>query len=457
MTEQSPLYVCLYAREFPAQAMLRLRPELRGKACVVLQGEPPVQTVCALNAAARKAGVLRGMTRVELDTFPALALLPRSAVEEDSAKTAVLECSGTFSPRVEEHVERDAFCGVIDIAGTEKLFGAPPVLAQTLLRHVRALGIAATAIVSGNFHAAVCFARGGATRSGMAIIPTGAESMALSPLPLSVLGLAEDHAETFTSWGIHTLGMLASLPEKELIARMGQEGRRLRQLARGEHPHFFVPLEAAFRLEEHRELDSPVDRLEFFRLFRHQACCWSSFIAGAARVLVTRIGDPPHRRLSAAARSHLQVSNRRRAKRCTSSAGSGSNCFISILKGISGYLSAADRPTLTVAADPGCTSKVQLGLFSPQLPEPGRLDVTLARIRAIVEERIVVGRAVLKDGHQQDAFRMEPFSVPAGRATQDKPSEGARMAFAPAATGGGRDGHAVRELSDDVLLSWRTV
>ena len=51
-----------------------------------------------------------------------------------------------------------------------------------------------------------------------------------------------------------------------------------------------------------------------------------------------------------------------------------------------------------------------MGLFSPQLPEPGRLDVTLARIRAIVGEECV-GRAVLRDTHQPNEFRMEPFAV----------------------------------------------
>jgi protein ImuB len=53
---------------------------------------------------------------------------------------------------------------------------------------------------------------------------------------------------------------------------------------------------------------------------------------------------------------------------------------------------------------------VQLGLFSPQLPEASRLDVTLARIRAIVGEENV-GRAVLLDTHAPAAFRMEPFRV----------------------------------------------
>ena len=82
--------------------------------------------------------------------------------------------------------------------------------------------------------------------------------------------------------------------------------------------------------------------------------------------------------------------------------------------------------SLTLTAEPGSTSKVQLGLFSPQLPEPTRLDVTLARIRAIVGEDYV-GRAVLKDTHQPDGFRMEPFTVPLRSAkarSRDQPSRG---------------------------------
>ena len=43
------LFACIYAPEFPAQTAQRLRPELRGKPIVVLQGEPPQETVCSRN------------------------------------------------------------------------------------------------------------------------------------------------------------------------------------------------------------------------------------------------------------------------------------------------------------------------------------------------------------------------------------------------------------------------
>jgi protein ImuB len=42
-----------------------------------------------------------------------------------------------------------------------------------------------------------------------------------------------------------------------------------------------------------------------------------------------------------------------------------------------------------------------------------RLDVTLARIRAIVGDECV-GSPTLRDTHQPDSFRMEPFTVASG-------------------------------------------
>ena len=140
MSGSAELYACVYAREFPAQAMLRLRPELREKAVVVMDGLPPLETVCALNGRARRFGVERGMTRVEVETFDGVTVLARSVAEEGAARAALLECAGGFSPRVEERSGDGEFLCVVDIAGTEKLFGPAEVLAQNLVRRVRGAG-----------------------------------------------------------------------------------------------------------------------------------------------------------------------------------------------------------------------------------------------------------------------------------------------------------------------------
>src|SRR3984957_4290411 len=155
MNRPIELYVCLYAREFPAQALLRLRPELRDKPCAVMDGEPPLQEVCSLTRKARRNGMTHGMTQVEVDTFSGTAVLQRSSKEETAAREGVLECAGCFSPRVEEVSHDRSFLCVLDIAGTKGLFGPPEALARNLLTRLSTLGITACVAVSSNFHAAV--------------------------------------------------------------------------------------------------------------------------------------------------------------------------------------------------------------------------------------------------------------------------------------------------------------
>lgn len=397
------LYACLYAKEFPAQALLRLRPELRDQPCVVMDGEPPSQQVCSLNTKVRLLGIAHGMTLVEVNTFPSVAVLTRSQKEEASAKTALLECAGAFSPRIEDRSEDRAFLCVIDIAGTEKLLGPPEILARNLLHRVKALGVTACVTASSNHHAAISLAKGLSPQTVVKVIAKGDEATTLAPLPLKVLGLTEERAETFSLWGIRTLGMLAALPEKELIARMGQEGKRLRQLARGELPHLFQPTEPAFTLEERIELDSPVEVLHSL-LFVVGMMLDQLILRAKARVLalasvtvvLTLEGKELHTRT---VRPALPTNDKL--------------LWVKLIHlDLEAHPPQAPILSLTLSAEPGNTSKLQLGLFSPQLPEPMHLDVTLARIRAIVGDECV-GRAVLTDTHQQRGFRMEPFTVSA--------------------------------------------
>ncbi len=411
MTKPAELYACLYAREFPAQSLLRLRPEMRERACAIMEGEPPLENVCSLTRKARSLGVERGMTQVEVDTFPDVTALPRSRNEESAAKAVLLECVGGFSPRVEDRSEDSAFLCVLDIAGTKGLFGPPETLARSLLKRVRASGINACVAVSGNFHAAVALARAPLPLS-VRVVPTGEESTALAALPLTVLDLSEEQAETFSLWGIRTLGMLAALPERELISRIGQSGKRLRQVARGEMPHFFQPVEPVFTLEERMELDSPVEILDAL-MFVVNPMLEQLILRATARVLalasvsiaLTLEGGATHSRCVQPA---LPTNDRQ--------------LWIKLLHlDLESHPPQAAIVEVMLQAEPGSISKVQLGLFTPQMPEPARLDITLARIRAIVGEQNV-GCAVLRDTHEPDGFRMEPFRLPSGQSSAMKPA-----------------------------------
>jgi protein ImuB len=434
-----PLYACLYVREFPAQAMLRLRPNLKNTPVVILEGTPPRQTVCSCNAHARDIGIEPGLTRAELDVFPGVTPLPRAHSEESSARAALLQCAGRFSPRVEcltwdtnpaaqsnsmsdksgtmsdtrlTASDTYSFAAILDIAGTEKLLGPPLQLAKKLLAALRTLGLHAVIVVSANIEAALCLARSLTPRTAAsnssplsgwstAVIPTGEEATALAPLPLSVLHLTSDNAETLTRWGIFTLGALAALPENELIARLGQPGRHLRQLARGQAPHLLVPAPPPLLFEERTELDAPVELLDSLLfvlgvLLDHLIARAAAQILALASVTVTLAldGGSTHTRT---VRPALPGNDRR--------------LWLRLLHlDLQAHPPSAPILAVTVTADPGSVSKVQLGLFTPQLPEPDRLDVTLARIRSLVGDHRV-GRAVLEDTHCPDTFRMEPFTI----------------------------------------------
>jgi protein ImuB len=402
LNQDKALYVCMYAPEFPAQSLLRFRGELRDKACVVMDGEPPKRYVCSLNSRARKLGIVPGMTQIEIDTFPSVTALPRVKAQEATAKAALLQCAGAFSPRVEDQSNDTYFLCVMDIAGTEKLFGVARTLAENLLERVRALAIVVRITVSRNFHAAVCLARRTSAGNPVALIPAGKEAAVLAMLPLSVLDLSTELAETFSTWGIRTLGMLAALPERSLIARIGQDGKRLSQMARGNWPHLFLPIEPAFKLEEHVALDSPVELLSSLlfilsTMLEQLALRVSARAQALASVTITLFleGNSQHLRT---VRPALPSNDRQ--------------LWIKLI-----HLDFEAHPpqsailALTVSAEAGIVRKTQLGLFTPPLPEPDRFDITRARIQAIVGKNNA-GSATLNDSHHPDTFHLDSFSVP---------------------------------------------
>src|SRR4051812_40251039 len=253
------LFACIYVPEFAAQTAQRLRPELRGKPFVVLQGEPPQETVCSINKFARGLGIQIGMTRLEVESFAGVSFISRSLREEETTRIVVHECAAGFSPRIADMSTDLACVCMMDISGMERLFGQPEFLARKIRERILSVGITCAIAVSANHHAALCAARAG---KGIVVLPNGEEASSLAHLPLGVLDLTPQQQDTFSTWGIRTLGALAALPEVELISRMGQDGARLRSMARGEHLHFFQPIEIPYELKECYEFDQPVEILD---------------------------------------------------------------------------------------------------------------------------------------------------------------------------------------------------
>lgn len=408
------LYVCVYAAEFPAQTLLRLHPELRSAHVAILEGQPPQQTVCSINRAARMAGAVCGMTKLEAETIQQIRLAQRSPASEAAARAVLLECAAGFSPRIEDasvHTQHDTACAcILDISGTARLFGPPETLARRLRAALSASGFRVSIAVSENFHAARMKA---AASQGIAVIPAGEEASALTHLPVSSLNPGEDDANTFAIWGVRTLGELAALPEVDLVTRIGQRALQYRALARGELPHTFLPIEPDFTLEEYCDFETPVDQAD-------------SLLFVAARMIDCLVARASSRALalsSLTVRMALEGACVHERTIRPALATSDRKFLLKLVQ-----LDLAAHPprgpvvSLAIAAQAGHTSKVQLGLFAPQTPEPSRLDVTIARLKAIAgEDR--VGSPVLEDSHRPGAFRTEGFAVHAESSTEiaDRP------------------------------------
>ena len=255
-------FACIFVPDFPVQALLRVEPDLRSQAVAVLEGKVPLEKVFAVNEQARRAGVEMGMTKLQVEACPELVLRTRSPLQENSAHAALLDCAQLFSPCIE-----DAGCDtiVLDLAGMESLFGSLPKIAHDIARCASDLGLEANVAVAANPDTAVIAARG---FPGVTLIAEGKEAEQLGSLPLEVLfadGFDPDRVQmldTLSRWGIRNLRALAALPEIALSERLGQEGVRLQQLARGATSRTLVPVEPPLVFEEAIELEHPLVLVE---------------------------------------------------------------------------------------------------------------------------------------------------------------------------------------------------
>jgi len=306
------------------------------------------------------------------------------------AGALLLACAQDFSPQVEE-TGTDTV--ILDIDGLGNLFGTVHDIAHAMARRA---GFPVNIAIASNPDAAFHAARG---FEGISIVPEGDEAKFLASLPLTLLSPAEDMAETLASWGIRTFRDLDALPDLGVAARLGEEGVRLQKLARGKSSRPLRPVIAPPRFEESMELEYPVDLLEPL-LF----------------VLGRLLGDVCARleeRALAAIELHLRLQlenagEHARAIRLPVPMRSA-RVFLKLLElDLEKHPPAAPIVRVTLAAEPAKPRLTQNGLFIPLAPEPEKLELTLARIAAVVGEGNV-GSPEMVDTHRPGAYHMRPF------------------------------------------------
>ncbi len=392
------------------QAVVRVEPDLRGKPVAILAGTPPLTKVFAVNREARNLGVEAGMTKVQAEAFKEISWRWRSVSQEATAYAALLDCAWTISPRVEDGAKPEgqdfSDTAVMDIAGCEKLFGSPQKIAHDLKRVASEVGFETNVAVAGSPLAAVCAAQGFA---GVTVIPAGEEGLRIGRLSLEALRIPFEFVETLKRWGKTTCADFAALPEISIVERLGQEGLHWWRLARGADDQPLIAKEFPSNFEEHMDLDSPVELLEplLFVLNRllEQLCArlrMHILAIGEIKVTLTleRNDSRTKERIFHIRTIRLPVPAR------------DSKLLLKLLQlDLGKHPPSLPVTVVRMLAIPMKPPAQQLGLFLPLSPDPGRLEVTLARIQSTVAENRV-GVPVLLDTHSSNAFQQKRFVLP---------------------------------------------
>jgi protein ImuB len=377
-----------------------------------------------------------------------LTLRQRSAAQEASAHSALLDAAHAISPRVEDTAIDTV---VLDVNGLERLFGTSQQIAQELARRVTEVGLQGNIAIAANSNAAEHAARG---FNGVTIVQPGREAERLGVLPLEVLFQAElgvmlrqekrrdrqrkiadrltRMQETLDRWGIRNFRGLATLPPVSLSERLGADGVRLQTLASGTATRELVLSEAALHFEETIELEYPVDVLEplAFLLSRMLEGLCARLNARALSTNELRLRMRlEHRTSDEATKSEEELEGEPIAERKISLPVpmNDAKLFLKLLQlELSALPPGAPVTQLWLMAEPARPRMGQAGLFMPLAPETQKLELTLARIHKLlgVRDALRAGSAELLDTHEPDAFRMVRFQPQSGdRGAEDEEVE----------------------------------
>jgi protein ImuB len=222
-------------------------------------------------------------------------------------------------------------------------------------------------------------------------------------------------SQTFTAWGLRTLGELAALPAADLVSRLGRPALVWQAIARGEDVRPLVPTLPEERFESSLELEWPIEGLEPL-----------SFV-------LTRLLEPLSMRLErrdrGAAVLHVLLSlvTRRQETGPGLERGSEREVYMRRLElpspmhdvralrtlamlDLESHPPPAAIDRVTVVIDPTPGRVLQHTLYARPHPTPDELSTLLARLGALMgQDRI--GAATTVDTYRPGAFAMTRFKT----------------------------------------------
>lgn len=399
-------FASIFVPNFMVQAVVRSEVALRDRALALIDGAPPLWSVVAANEMALKAGITLGMTKSQVEQFRGIEIRHRSRTQEKAAHAALLDVGWAVSPRMED-AALDTI--VVDLAGLNSLFGTEEDIARQVRENARGLGLVAHVAVASKIDVAVLAAR---SFSGITVIPAGEEATCLGRLPVGVLFSSTEVLETLERWGIYTCEALAALPVLQLSERLGQEGVRLHELARGEAVRSIVLAEPEAHFEEEMELEDAVEELEplSFLLGRLLAQLCARLVARSLAACAVRVRfdldpaftDPMQKSAPKVYERFLTLPVPMR----------DSKMLLNLLRlHLQSEPPSAPILKIILAADPARPRVSQSELYLPSSPDPDKLELTVARLANLVGDSHI-GSPELMDTHRPDEFRMRRFAAP---------------------------------------------
>lgn len=409
------MFGCIHVPDFAVQAAL-LR-ESKAMPVALLDGPESLLKVVACNAPARSAGVFIGMTKPQAEIC-GVTLIKRVEEHEDAAQAQLIDGAYNFSPRIEATSPGTI---IIDLSGSERLLGTGKTIAQLIFGEVTKRGFESNVAIAGNpdtAHYAACGFK------GIAVIDPGDEAERLSSLPVEVLGVEPNVLDVLHAWGIRDFKALAALPSIELTERLGQYGLHLQRLARGAVMRELVPAVLPVSFQESTELEEPIELLEPL------AFVLNGLLDQIMERLVERslATDQLEIELTLEVHSDRDVN----ATVCCSTLTThqrtvklpvpiqDSKVLLKLVQlDLAAHPPHAPVKKIRIEATPARIRFTQTGLFQPLAPEPAKLEITMARIRAVVGEtdpqnRNLVGFPALLDSHRPDHFQVVPPSAKQG-------------------------------------------
>lgn len=436
-------FASIHIPGFLIQALVRSEPVLHHAAIALVDGPAPLWKVIAVNEAALQAGIQMGMAKSQAAQFCHIEIRHRSRAQECSAHAALLDLGWSMSPRIEDTAPDTI---VADIAGLASLFGSAESIAREFVARSARLGLAANVAIASNIEAALLASRG---FSGITLIQPGEEARQLGDLPVEALPANLETLEILDRWGVRTCAALVALPLLDLSERLGQEGVRLHELARGANNRSLALAQTSLFFEEEMALEDSIEELEplSFIIGRllDQLCTRLNARALAVQSIWVRFElDPTFENGIQRRESDMRQEADRKpvAKNYEKSMSlpvpmRDSKTLLKLLR----LQLQSDPPTAPIlkvrmSAEPAHPRAAQGGLFVPVSPDPEKLELTVARLANLVGDANV-GSPELADTHRPGEFRISRFR-PANGAAENQPTFPSRkkkkVAAAPASS-----------------------